>query len=214
MSENYMPSEIALKLHLLKAPPQNGIQFFSGFMAALGDARSATGRDDLGRSEYPLKHGCWLGAIGYMALLDQIGSCFKPINRPKQNGNTITKALKYFTSLSDAEIDAIYALRCAFAHDYSLYNINNRPSLTHRFQVTAGGSLKLVDLPNIVWDGDYANKSPDNVTTINLESFGNMVESICSNIFTLANNNGLEVVLIDGTDELLQRYSYFTRIGP
>lgn len=54
----------------------------SAFCAALRDARKFTGRnlDTGGKLSEPScgDHGSWLGAIGYMTLIDQIGSCFKP----------------------------------------------------------------------------------------------------------------------------------------
>ncbi len=187
------------------------MKVFSGFVAALGDARLVTGRDTTGKKTDESKHGCWLGAIGYMALLDQIGNCFKPVYVSPESGNSIRKALRYFTTLPDAEIDALYALRCAFAHDFSLYNINhNTPSLTHRFQVGVGGAMKAVLLPMVRWDGDYSNRTVNNVTTVNLEGFGDLVENICRQLSDLADKGELEVVLCGGSDELLQRYSFFT----
>ncbi len=214
MSENYMPKKDALAKHFSR-PSQTqygSMTIFSGFAAALGDARKATGRDKNGQKIDSSKHGCWLGAIGYMALLDQMGTCFKPVGVPVEQGNTIRKALRYFSTLPDNEIDAIYALCCAFAHDFSLYNINTRePSLTHRFQVGVGGSMNVVTLPTTPWDGDYRNRAKDNVTTINLEAFGDLVEGICNQLTRLIQSDDLEVVLAGGTDELLQRYSFFSK---
>jgi hypothetical protein len=217
MSNKYMTEDEAIKSHLSlfklnsTDPP---ILYFSGFTSALRDARKFTGRDQ--NSGEKLKEqnfgnlGSWLGAIGYMILLDQIGSCFKPKSSSIATGNTIRKALKYFTTLSEREINAVYSLRCAFAHDYSLYNIYyNKPSLTHHFEVCQSSDFPFVTLPQEQWDGNYENKNNRNKTIINLEALGDKVEQICTQLFELANKNELEVTLKDGSDELLQRYSFY-----
>lgn len=215
-----MPSDQAISLHLsLFNKASSNMTVFSGFIAALRDARKFTSRDQKTgeklSTQSPLEQefgdlGSWLGAIGYMTLLDQIGTCFKPITSTVVNGSTIIKALRYFTALPEKECDAIYALRCAFAHDYSLYNINNkRPSLTHHFHVCKSPTIPVVTLPNQQWNGVVNNKNQLNKTTINLEAVGDLVEEICSRLFDLANESNLEVTLQGGTDELIQRYSFF-----
>jgi hypothetical protein len=215
MSNKFMPEDQAIKQHLSlfkfhEADPPT--LYFSGFTSALRDARKFTGRNPDNGQKLKEQNfgnlGSWLGAIGYMALLDQIGSCFKPKSSSIQIGNTIKKALKYFTTLSDPEIDAVYALRCAFAHDYSLYNIHSNPSLTHHFGVCQNPVTRFVTLPQEQWDGNYENKNDRNITTINLEALGDTIEQICAQLFELANKNELEVILIGGSDELLQRYSF------
>jgi hypothetical protein len=211
MAEKHIPANLAIKFHLSNHPPSKGIHVFSGFAAALSDARRVTGRNELGRKVDHTKHGCWLGAIGYMALLDQIGTCFKPKQISHENGNPIRKALKYFSKLSDYEIEALYALRCCFTHDFSLHNINKKKqSLTHRFRVGVGTSTHIVTLPSVCWDGNYESKNLDDFTEINLEAFGDLVESICQQLITLANSDKLEIVLPGGSDELLYRYSIIT----
>jgi hypothetical protein len=70
--------------------------------------------------------GCWLGALGYMVMLDQIGECFRPTDADSPGAGTpdFIKALTYFADeVRDPERQALYALRCCFAHDYSLVNI-------------------------------------------------------------------------------------------
>ncbi len=206
-----MSSKQAIELHLTNHAPTEGIHVFSGFVAALRDARKVTGRDELGRKVDDAKHGCWLGAIGYMALLDQIGTCFKPKQKSRTDGNSIFKALKYFSNLSDDEIEALYALRCCFAHDFSLHNINReKQSRTHRFRVGVGASTHIVALPSIRWNGDYECKNLDDFTVINLEAFGDLVEGICQQLSALSSSDELEIVLPGGSDELLRRYSIFT----
>jgi hypothetical protein len=89
MTEEHILANLAIKLHLSYHPPAEGIHIFSGFTAALRDARTAAGRDELGKKVDHTKYGSWLGAIGYMALLDQIGTCFKPKQQSCETGNSI-----------------------------------------------------------------------------------------------------------------------------
>jgi hypothetical protein len=214
MSSNIMSENDAIRFHLTYLSHQQDILYFSGFVAALRDARKFTKRNqDTGQKlvdDNCGNHGSWLGAIGYLALLDQIGKCFKPRYIASITDNPISKALKYFTALSNAEVDAIYALRNAFAHDYSLYNINNnRSSYTHNFTVIQSPTEPVVRFPQNVWDGNPSSRSNNNITVINLEALGDTVEQICSRLLQLVENSGLEVTLQNGSDELLERYSFY-----
>lgn len=215
MSSNIMPEQQAILAHLTNLSQGHNITYFSGFVAALRDARKFTKRDQNNGQKLIDDscgdHGSWLGAIGYLSLLDQIGKCFKPkTSAVINNENSISKALKYFaTHIPNAEVDAIYALRNAFAHDYSLYNINTaRTSYTHHFTVIQSPVLPLVRLPKTQWDGDLANRIRINLTVVNLEALGDTVEQICSRLLQLANDNNIEVTLPGGSDELVQRYSF------
>lgn len=212
MTEKLMPKDKAIALHLSFSPGANGVQILSGFAIALRDARKMTNRDlHTGEKLAGGGYSSWLGAIGYMALLDQIGGCFKPTGGAPAQGNSISQALSYFSSLSAAEIDALYALRNAFAHDYSLYNVNpKKPSLTHRFELDPN-SPALVLLPTIPWSGDFTNMPPGTATVVNLVLFGDLVEEVCQKLFSLANTNTLDVTLPGGSDELLRRYGVLSR---
>lgn len=129
-------------------------------LGLLGDSRERDPRNPAtGEKKAGADHGGWLGALGYMALLDQIGTCLKPRAVVKP-GNGIERALAYFTSLQYAEIQALYALRCAFAHNYSLANVG-RQGRQHLFKVVAGDATPLVTLPTIPWKGwDRARARP------------------------------------------------------
>jgi hypothetical protein len=216
MSSNIMPELRASLAHLTNLSQGQNIIYFSGFVAALRDARKFTKRNQNNGQKLTDDscgdHGSWLGAIGYLSLLDQIGKCFKPTGTAAiNNENSISRALKYFTNIPDAEVDAIYALRNAFAHDYSLYNINNtRLSYTHHFTVIQSPVHPLVRSPQTQWDGNIANRTQANLTVVNLEALGDIVEQICATLLQLANNNNLEVTLLGGSDELIQRYSFYS----
>jgi hypothetical protein len=118
----------ALQLHLesqIPTPDGHGHAFISSFWMAVGNAREATGRDlGTGAVKDEPSTGSWIGAIGYMVLLDQIGTSLKPSTVPRVTDQAIICALKHWTSLDDDSIEALYALRNALAHDYSLFNQN------------------------------------------------------------------------------------------
>jgi hypothetical protein len=216
MSSNIIPERQAILAHLTNLIQSENINYFSGYVAALRDARKFTKRNQENGQKLTDdsfgNHGSWLGAIGYLSLLDQIGKCFKPAHAAAINSeNSISKSLKYFAAhIPYAEVDAIYALRNAFAHDYSLYNINNnRRSFAHHFTVIQSPEHPLVILPQIQWDGNTGNRAQNNVTVVNLEALGDTVEQICLQLLQLANDNALEVTLIGGSDELIQRYSFY-----
>jgi hypothetical protein len=190
--------------------------FFSGFCGALKDARKMTGRnvntgEKDGSNEFG-HLGSWLGTIGYLTLLDQIGRCFKRVNGPiiEDNKSGIIKALKHFSPLDDNQINAIYALRNSFAHDFSLQNINGRAGLTHHFVVDNSSTEPLIILPSEVWDGDLASKSNINLTKINLQALGDEVEKLVKNLIQLNSDNQVEIILEKGQEELIKRYFFVT----
>jgi hypothetical protein len=207
-----MDKTMAIDLHLFEHPNVGEWRVASALVRALGNVRKETGRDENGEKIAGQNHGSWLGAIGYMAILDQIGKCFRPRNRiPLYNLSSIRKALQYFTRLGQHKINAIYALRCAFTHDYSLYNQNAKnPTLQHRFTVTQGTKPPLVKLPKVPWDGDILNRNHQNQTVINLEKFGDLVEDIYKRLIKLHKRQRLEISLKGGTEELTQRYRILT----
>jgi hypothetical protein len=88
-----------------------------------------------------------------MVMLDQIGECFRPANAtPVSNTPDFIKALLYFTEgIPERAHLALYALRCCFAHDYSLARLRQvHPRRVHG-QVSAvpGGA-----------DGDDRGRQP------------------------------------------------------
>ena len=206
--------EAAISSHLASITKTKDITLFSGFMAALRDARKFTKRDqDTGHKLHGDdcgNFGSWLGAVGYLILLDQIGGCFKPKSAKNIDGNQIIKALRYFTELSLLEAKAIYALRCAFAHDFSLLNIHDKPGLTHIFTANQGTTSPVVTLPIVPWDGNILNMYPENVTRINLEALGDLVENIYVKLIELSNSSDLKIELKGGPQELHIRYSFYS----
>lgn len=185
----------------------------SCFNAALRDARAATGRNlDTGVKIPEQTHGNWLGCLGYMALLDQLGSAVKPSGQQAE-GSSISTTLSYFSDCSEQDREAIYALRCAFAHDFSLFNPSGREIRRHRFFLTESTNGSVVTLPTEPWDQAYDILKPDQVTTIDLEAFGDLVESIVQNVIEHHLREELEIALEGGAIEMVNRYVLFIRRG-
>lgn len=200
-----------------KIDPEVNIQgSFSSFNMALYEIRRITKRDKLtGKRNLSYENSSWIGAIGYMALLDMIGACFKPDNTsPIVENRDFVRALKYFSeNLTEDEMLALYALRCAFIHDFSLCNYSSNPKLRHSFIIQIGNNDNVVELPTTTWDGRYENKSEDNQTIVNIEKFGDIVESVCKKIIKLSDDKELEIILTGGADELISRYTSSQKIS-
>jgi len=211
-----MDNKDAIKIHLTlnyeKATDTR--VYFSTLCGALKDSRKMTGRNILnGMKDNSNKFGhlgSWLGAMGYITILDQIGKCYRPKNvKPIKKTSAIIKTLRYFSDLSLSEINAIYALRNAFFHDFSLVNIDN-PKYIHRFIVDNHSTNPLVILPIEKWDGVYEHRNRNNVTYINLQSLGDLVEDIYKKLLELNSENKLNIELKGGANELLMRYVIVT----
>lgn len=204
-----MNGQNALLQHLASEPVTvEGHTVFSGFTAALRDARGATGRDSATGIIVNPEHTCsWLGAVGYLILLDQIGTCFKPAGTGDVEGNTINRALYYFTDLPETDRIALYALRCAFAHDYSLVNEHPRSNeRTHHFMILSDPNFPVVKHPPQPWNGDYALREQSNATIVNVRELGELLERIYRELVDLAKAGNLQVILPGGLTELTSRY--------
>jgi hypothetical protein len=167
----------AMTRHLVDVPAVDGRQYRSCFNALLGDARHAAGRDTTGtlvrRSET-----LWLGATAYLVLLDQIGKTFTLAGFPvDQSRPAINRALACFTDLDSASIEALYALRCSLAHDYSLASPSKRPERMHLFRLTDDGYTPLVTFPKEPWPNDYSVVRGHD-TLVNLRKIGDLVEGV------------------------------------
>lgn len=210
--------DVAINFHLNgggKIPQPNGktLVVESGFHACLNDARFITGRNSNGKIEDRSKTGSWLGTVGYIILLDQIGSCFYDSTKSVQGRNTILTALANFTSLSQNEIDVIYALRNALAHDYALVNVNHKtPSLQHSFALSRN-EPSFIKMPTSNWDGNFLNRTQTNQTTVDVEKFADLVESIYCNLKTIHAAGNLKIALKGGKNELITRYMFAYESG-
>jgi hypothetical protein len=215
IANSKMTEQEIIRIHLTlnETPIQGGKKIQSCLTAALREARHITGRDSKTGIPDPINKcgylGSWTGAMCYLTILDQIGTCYRPINEPVMNNSAIQRSLKYFAKqLSDEEIDAIYALRNAFFHDFSLYNRNSKsPSLQHTFSVGNHPSARVVILPSRQWDGKMKSRANDNNTFINLKTLGDVVETIYTSLIHQNENAQLCLDLPEGSGELLDRYT-------
>ncbi len=164
----------------------------STLVAALRDSRALTKRN-LRNGEFEIENsgdiGNWLGAMGYMTILDQIGSSLSLKGKDKlSKRSSILRALKFFDGrLTELQIHALIALRNAFFHDFNLINLGKgefKSEQTHRFIVYALPDNRIVTLPNVKWNGDFENKTWDKQTEtkVNLFEFGNLVESVVKEV--------------------------------
>ncbi|HCB61921.1 MAG TPA: hypothetical protein DHV29_01525 [Bacteroidales bacterium] len=219
-----MTEQEAIKAHLTtNYISQNGMTFISGLCGGLKDARKISGRHMDTGDKFPDNSKCskddngpyfrghlgsWLGTMGYLALLDQIGKCYKPKSKAKITGSisAIKKCLKYFTTLSDDEIDIIYALRNAFFHDYSIFNKYNGKN--NFFHLGHHPTKPIVKAPAENWDGNYNNVKLESQTWANLEAIGDLVEKIYEDLQQLALTNQLDIELDGGHEELFRRYIF------
>ena len=209
--------------------------FFSSYTAALRDARLITGRSlltgkpkkNIGKQlniKNPL--GCWAGALVYLVLIDHIGKFFRNKNPTRiikdKNDNEIDtpfiKGLSDFSTLLEDEIRALYGLRCAFAHNYGLYNNEdagdtNKKNI-HFFELSISQpSNKIIKLPNKPWDGkDFSDNKKNFITEINIKLLGDLVEDMHFKLKDLVKKNGLEInkslrgkSFMDNDNELFNR---------
>jgi hypothetical protein len=204
---------VQIHLNLQSYKDSSNLIHESSLVAGLRTSRLITGRNiDIGAVDGTNTCGylgSWNGAMGYITILDQIGKCYRPDSKPQNttNASSIKKALEYFTTLSMAEINAIYALRNAFFHDFSLLNKDTRNY--HRFKVDNHPTNSVVVLPTQSWDGNINNFTATNETYINLKTLGDLVESIYQQLLTLETTGHLILDLPGGDQELLARYIFY-----
>jgi hypothetical protein len=203
---------------------------YSTLVAGLRDCRINTKRDIVTGIHNPnIKkgdEGNWLSAIGYFTILDQMGSCYKPIAEPEPhpNTNSIKFAIEKFgfdlLNNDQKELNALIALRNAFTHDFNLLNIPINPKRRnlqqHKFTVTAEPrSNWIVKLPSRIWDGNIDGKDfydTSDSTFINLFGLGTLTETIYSRICDLLNDDKIELRL--PIIRLVNKYTFVTSNHP
>lgn len=195
--------------------PQNGKLMQSCLTKAFREARVICGRDEFNGDPVVLhKLGWWSGAMVYMSILDQIGSCYRPkYSRKKPNRKSLKSdfhlALFYFTDLSELEIIEIYSLRNAFFHDFSLLNKSDKYGKYNIFWLFDEVDGELLKLPTKKWNGGFKNiNNNEQFTKLNLKLFGDLVESILIRLIKLKSTNKLKNILKGKAKELLYRYTF------
>jgi hypothetical protein len=205
----------ALRFYLTAKPIGGPVEFVSSYHAALRDARATTGRNlDTGAVEHPQHVATWLGAIGYLAFLDQVGTALMR-KRPgrEAKGNSFERCLRDFAppSLSARDRQALYALRCSLAHDYSLFNLGRGRSasnLRFRFALHADTGGPLVTHARRRWTGDFVGPQRQSTETrVNLLHLGKLAEA-CHHNIQHGWSTGRVVARVKPS-ELLVRYAFF-----
>jgi hypothetical protein len=165
---------------------------YSSLIALLRDTRGVTHRDEHGHyaDEEEAEHSqSWIGAIGYLLILDQVGTCFSKAREWETSGIAIVRALRYWASedVSAGEAQALYALRCSLVHAYSLWNpgysVENPGEVIerqrHRFVLVADVTSPIVRLPPQSQRGKAGRSIADTgETLVNLRAVADLVESI------------------------------------
>lgn len=124
----------------------------------------------------------WIGAIGYLCFLDQLGGALRRRDRTPTAANDLETALELFADLAASDRAALYALRCSLAHDYSLANLadnvgaGRRHLYRHHFQLwPARQREELVTLPTEPWDGNVWFVNDTQVDLGRLEDLAHLV---------------------------------------
>jgi hypothetical protein len=205
----------AIERHLYECEPTAGVKYQSSLIAILGDARGAADRDEEGRVKPNRRSQSWLGATAYLILLDQVGKTFKVNGTPDTFGHPIGLAISHFTPIQDeAIIEALYALRCALAHDYSLFNRDKhgtQPMRDHAFNFTADPVSPLVELPSSKWNRVYKDPPLEQATVVNLRKVGDLGEAVVRSLRRHHREETLGLRL--PLDEFEWRYGMLFRLG-
>lgn len=184
---------------------------FSSYVLLLRDARRITDRNiETGEKNLNGKHDCWLGCLGYLILLEHIGDLFQIEGQASTQSKGIVSALEFFEpTLSEDNRKTLYALRCAFAHSYALFNKHSDPMLRHLFLLTTGTVDPLITLPKKPWTGEFNDRGTEFQTIVNIDLVGDLVEGIHKKIRLLNDNKklGLRWGLVG--QNLLDRYLHF-----
>lgn len=200
-----------------------GVRSVSCFRAAVRDARQLTGRNvDTGTVRRRLRSGraLWPGTLVYLVLLDQVGQVISP--RPRKPAREpFLMALEEFgpPSLSERDREMLYALRCAFAHEYALANEGPQtgPRATsgirrHLFALAeAHGSTDLVHYPSRGrWNGRYDKRMnwKTGTTEVNIVALADLVEEVVARIERMANANELHLVKGVTPTMVLRRWGF------
>jgi uncharacterized protein (DUF433 family) len=140
----------------------------------------------------------FIKAIGELVFLDQVGTALDRTDRPAAAPTSMERALERFADLNERERAALYALRNALAHDFSL--VNQRPgsdprsvALRHSFRLDLDGDGPLVTLPDTPWDGDLNNVGDYNATHVNLNRLTELAAEVRACIDECYDNGSLKL---------------------
>lgn len=111
--------------------------------------------------------------------------------------------------LSVRTIDALYALRCSLAHNFSLFNEGQgrrASELTFHFALRADATSPLVSHAKRRWPSTPGQATGANRTWINLEALGDLAEGCAAGVLAAFASGRLATRLTP--DELIERYTF------
>jgi hypothetical protein len=162
-------------------PWQEGDRVISYLTAALRDAQTAF---DTG-AVY------WLASVGYLIAVEQVGHTVA--RQAKSNGGTRAGSREAFVAavddfgdppLTPDEMNALYDMRCALAHEFGLRNKPFRNWSPRVFTFQQSGPL--VELPTTDWDGTVEGSGKKEMTTIvNVRAVRDYVEKLVARLRAL-----------------------------
>jgi hypothetical protein len=172
----------------------------STFRAAVRDARQLCGRDVDTGAIVGEPTALWPASLTYLVLLEQIGKVIRPTwSKRRKPSRDLRAALgEWHSGLNQTDLDMLYALRCAFGHEFAMANENaNHPTLQHRFELHDAGERTLVKY-NGQWNGVYGAGAVGGPTAVNLRELAEVVEAVVVDIERSV--AARDVRLIDGVD--------------
>lgn len=169
----------------------------------------------------------YLGLIGHLTCIEQFGNIFEPKipARTTQKGNPFKRCLVFFTSMPEAEIEALYGLRNGLVHDQSICNINlnldkSSPAHAYLFRPQWNGPNGVVTLPKRDWKGDFKIFDADrqieleeSTTYINVTELAELIRAIHAKVVELhsAAKLNCKIKTQPAIYELMARYALLIR---
>ena len=188
------------------------VGYVSTFTAAVREARSLTGRDlDSGVLDPAARPtALWAGSTVYLILLEQVGKSLRPKGGKRSaHEYELEKAIRQFapSSATPRERKVLYALRCAWVHEFGLFNKNPKNvAYQHCFGLEDDLSASLVKWPGRRWDGDTMSAGATTSTTVGLPALGNLTEEVVRSVRVHSNATQLRAEM--GTEELRKRFGF------
>ena len=105
---------------------------------------------------------------------------------------------------------AVYALRCAFAHDYGLNHMGLRQARREdeaHVHAARRRRCTFIQLPSIRWNSDHQRLGYRG-TEVNVRKLGDLAEHVDAALQRAPYPDGLSVALSGGVEELFERFAF------
>ncbi len=171
----------------------------SSFEAAYSDAMET------------VPHAAWLAALGFLSFFDGVGGAVRStLVSDVAKTTDVEKGLAHFTDVSPADALVLYALRCAFAHRYSLINVgkgSRAERLHHAFVLVDDPDQEwLVTMPTMSWGGQDMLDLRGRQTKVNLAQLFAVAGRMRSRVVELHEEGHL--LLVNSSAETRRRYVF------